>query len=77
MVQLLGSLIWDFFHLLTDKSSTGHHSLQGCGDALAFLGFLTILIANGVVANHMGRYRASMDKIMLLAYNSFPWVICA
>lgn len=77
MVQLLGSLIWDFFHLLADKITTVHPSLQGCGDALAFLGFLAILIANGVVANHMGRYWTSVDKIMLLAYNSFPWVICA
>jgi len=54
-----------------------HASLQIAGDVLAFLGFLAILITNGIVSDTLGYESFSGSTILLLAYDSFPWIICA
>ena len=40
-------------------------------DTLGFLGFLALLIANGIIVDHM--YRG--PKILMI-YNSVPWMFC-
>ena len=45
-------------------------------DTVAFGGFLAILIANGVIANKLDS-RPGTTRTLLMAYNSFPWIICA
>lgn len=42
-------------------------------DGLGFLGFLTILIANGIVC---GDLRGNGGVIVLMTYNTVPWIIC-
>lgn len=41
-------------------------------DALGFLSFLALLIANGIIASELGYWRTG-DAI-LLAYASMPWM---
>ena len=45
-------------------------------DTVGFGGFLAILIANGVVSNKHGGF-IGIARVLLMAYNSFPWVVCA
>ena len=42
-------------------------------DGLGFLGFLTILIANGIVCGDLWRHGG---LVVLMAYNTVPWMIC-
>ena len=44
-----------------------------CVDAFGFLGFLTILIANGIVCSHL-RYFGGL--VVFMAYDSVPWMVC-
>lgn len=43
-------------------------------DAFGFLSFLTLLIANGIIAEGLGMWRNG--DAMLLAYTSVPWMFC-
>ena len=50
-------------------------------DALAFLSFLALLIANGIVASNLMywgsyRYSRSLKHAILLTYASVPWMFC-
>lgn len=74
-LQILGSLAWDTAHLAFGSFSRMHAGLQISGDVLAFLGFVAILVTNGLVAQDLGYHAGSAT--LLLAYNSFPWVVCA
>lgn len=76
--QLLGSLAWDIGQLTSKQFARMHAGLQFGGDVLAFLGFVAILVTNGIIAKDLGSSPwVRVDAIMLMAYNSFPWVICA
>lgn len=75
ILQLGGSLIWDIIHVQLGDLTGVYTQLQAGGDLLAFLGFLAMLITNGVVASDL--YYNNISKVMLLAYNSFPWIVCA
>ena len=75
--QLIASLIWDLSHLLLHKTWKCHGYHQRSGDVLASLGFTAILITNGVVAAHLYHRPGGMAWIVLMTYNSFPWIICA
>ena len=46
-------------------------------DDLLFLDFLGLLVANGLVINHIG-YRGNyhLGKVQLLTYNSMAWILC-
>ena len=44
-------------------------------DALGFLSFLALLIANGIVISDFGWWR-SIGHAVLLAYASVPWMFC-
>ena len=44
-----------------------------CVDSLGFLGFLAILIANGIIAEDL-EYHGGL--IVMLAYNSVFWIVC-
>ena len=44
-----------------------------CMDLVGFLGFLAILIANGIIAEDLS-YHGGL--IVMLAYNSVFWIIC-
>lgn len=77
-VQLVISLVWDLMHLAIKDFLKGYQYLQAGGDTLAFLGFLIVLVTNGIMATGVGLSAyVHIDKILLLAYNSFPWIICA
>lgn len=43
-------------------------------DAFGFLGFLILLIANGVITEGLGMWRTG--DAMLLTYTSVPWMFC-
>ena len=73
--QLLAFLMWDTIQCVWDGYWRRHALLRAGGDALAATGFVAILIANGVISNRVWGYHS--DKTMLLAYNSFPWIIGA
>ena len=46
-------------------------------DDSLFLGFLGLLVANGIVIDHLGWDGGyNLDKIQLLSYNSMAWIIC-
>jgi hypothetical protein len=42
-------------------------------DALGFLSFLALLVANGIIASNMGSWQTAGDSI-LLTYTSVPWM---
>ncbi len=71
-------MIWDIIQLPFDELWERFAPLQRAGDLLATLGFVALLITNGVVAGNLGNsIDGHGDIVMLLAYNSFPWIICA
>ena len=47
-------------------------------DTLGFLGFLAILITNGIISSNYGNVRWGKIKPLpaLMIYNSVPWLVC-
>jgi len=46
-------------------------------DILGFLAFVALMVGNGVIATDLDNVEDRTDMILLLAYNSFPWMLCA
>lgn len=47
-------------------------------DSLGFLGFLAILITNGIIASgyNNSEWRGVRPLPALMIYNSVPWIVC-
>ena len=44
-------------------------------DSHSTLGFLALLIANGVIVNRTGNGYVHLERIQMLVYDSMPWVL--
>lgn len=42
-------------------------------DGFGFLGFLALIIANGII---MGRMWRESQRVVLMTYTSVPWMVC-
>jgi len=73
-MQLLLSIIWHHFDLASKRLNGRDLSpaVLVIGDGLACMGFLVIIILNGILSG------ASYDAgiAVLTTYNSVPWIIC-
>lgn len=74
-IPLILSLIWHHIDFASKRLFRQEPSVPMIilVDGLGFLGFLTILIANGIVCSDLWGYGG---VIVLMAYNSVPWMIC-
>ena len=76
-MKLSISFVWNFADLASHSDRIFKQkylvsvNVLVCVDALGFLGFLALLIANGIVVNDMHR-----GPRILLVYNSVPWMLC-
>lgn len=73
--QLILSLAWDYLDLASRRVLQMEipPAIIACVDGLGFLGFLAIVITNGVVCSDLDE---SGGVVVLLAYNSVFWIVC-
>ena len=76
-IPLVLSLAWDSLDLIARRvfRQDVAPSFIVLMDSLGFLGFLAILITNGVIASNLQLWSGS-GIIVMLSYNSVPWMIC-
>lgn len=76
------SIIWAFADIYSDRLWKGRINpmFYVLVDGIGFLSFLALLITNGIVLGDLntriynGRHNG---RIILLAYNTLPWIVCA
>ncbi|KAL9131034.1 MAG: hypothetical protein Q9217_000920 [Psora testacea] len=78
--MLVLSIVWNNADRVL--SSTPKHqipaALRALLDTILFLAFLAVAITNGITTNDIGTSDwVQTDMVILLAYNSVPWLICA
>lgn len=76
-VKLCISMVWNHLDLASNRLFKREvpTAIVMIVDALGFLSFLALLIANGIVASNLGWWRTTGDAV-LLAYASVPWMFC-
>lgn len=71
------SLVWNLIYLGFKGFLKTHQYLRAAGDTQAFMRLLMISIENGVVTTKVGLTPdVCIEETLLLAYRSFPWIIC-
>ena len=74
-VPIILSLVWN--HLNTyalSKLPKGHNWVAMLVDAGISLGFLALIIVNAILVSGLQYIGAS--RVILLTYNTMPWIIC-
>lgn len=73
-------MVWHHIDLLSHKLLGRELPLQALlfMDSLGFLGFLAILITNGIIGSNYDNSRWGGVKALpaLMIYNSVPWLAC-
>ena len=65
----------NIIHLRSKNASKRSPYLLAFGDMSMVLLFLGVLVPNGIEATKLQDAQKDVSKIMLLAYNSMPWIM--
>lgn len=46
-------------------------------DGIGFLSFFALLVTNGIILGDLNNFRRRNSRVILLTYNTLPWIVCA
>ena len=77
-MKLVLSIIWSIADIYSNRLWKGqiHSFFYLLVDGIGFLSFLALLVTNGIVLSDLNSYVHNRSMI-LLTYNTLPWIVCA
>ena len=77
-MKLILSILWAFADMYSHRLWDGrvHPGFYVLVDGIGFLSFLALLVTNGIILGDLNTY-VHNSRMILLTYNTLPWVVCA
>ena len=70
--------MWSFTDIFSNRLLNGriHPGFYLLVDGMGFLSFLALLVTNGIILGDLNTF-VHNSRMILLTYNTLPWIVCA